>query len=165
MATMEILQSNQITGTLQFVGSNSVGPQLTITLTNVLITPSKALGLIADKWGEITLDGEVLVDIATGSFGQITTPDGQTSPDVNNYYIGKGVVSWSSTGGTGFRDIGNVSMFEFHPVVKRLDHYSSRLGVKTKDKTVVEEKSATVALTLDEWTYDNLKLVVMGVDG
>jgi hypothetical protein len=162
MATIEILQQSQINGSLQFVSTNSVGPQITITLPSVLISPTKAIGMIADAWGELELDGEVLVDIATGSFGQMTTPDGLSSPDVDNYYIGKGLVSWKGVNDGTFRDIGNVSKFEFTPEVKRLDHWSSRTGTKTKDKSVVVEKSAKVLLVMDEWTAENLRLVLMG---
>lgn len=164
MATMNILQAQQLTGALQFVGSNSVGPQLTIVLPHVLITPgNQAIGLIADQWGEFQLTCEVLVDITTGSFGTITTPDGQTTPNVDNYYVGKGIVSWQGTGDNAYRDLGNVSKFELTPDVKTLDHFSSRLGTRTKDKTVVLEKSMKVGLTMDEWTLDNLKLILMGL--
>lgn len=163
-ATIAILESGQLTGSLQFVGSNSVGPQIQMTLDTVLITPGAALNMIHDEWGQLHLDGEVLVNIATGSFGELIHPNtGLTSPDVTTYYIGKGVVSWQPAGTQGFRDIGNVGTFEFTPEVKRLDHYSSRLGIKTKDKTVVQEKSAKVKLIMDEWTYPNLLLVLMGV--
>lgn len=153
---MEILQVDQLLGEVGFTGTNSVGAKLQITLPKVLISPSKALSMIGDGWGEIELDGEVLVDITTGSFGQFTLNGEQAQPNVANYYIGKGIVSWNGA------DLGNVSKFEFTPQVKLLDHYSSRLGIKVKDLSVVQEKSAKLLITMDEWTTANLQLVLMG---
>lgn len=159
---MNILQQNQASGSLKFVGANSVGPQLTIVLPNVLLVPSKAFSLISDQWGMFELDGEVLAD-STGSFGTVTETGGQPSPNVANYYVGKGVVSWEPQGGGAFQDLGNVSKFEFQPEVKTLDHYSSRFGTKIKDLAIVLEKSAKVSLTMDEFTLANLQIALMGV--
>jgi hypothetical protein len=127
-----------------------------MTLPTVLITPNKAIGLISDSLTTIELDGEVLIDLTTGSAGQVVTPDGQTSPAIANYYDGKGIVQING------RDCGNVSKFEFHAGVKRVDHFSSRFGTKVKDFSFIQEKTATVSLTLDEFTFDNLLLVLLG---
>lgn len=166
-ATFEILQQSQILGSLKFVSTNSVGPTgIIMTLTSVLVKPSSKLDMIHDDYGQLALDGEVLCDITTGSFGQITHPDtGLTSPVVDAYYIGKGIVSWKAVNDIDYRDIGNVPIFEFTPEVKTKPHYSSRLGVKTKDLEVVESKEAKVKLVMEEWTYDNMLLVLMGVAG
>jgi hypothetical protein len=156
MAQFEILQAGDVIVPIKFVGANAIGPQITMVLPQVLITPNKAIGLISDALTTIELDGEVLIDLVTGSAGQVITPDGQTSPAIANYYDGKGVVSING------RDCGNVSKFDFHAQVKRVDHYSSRFGTKVKDFSFIQEKSATVTLTLDEFTYDNLLLVLLG---
>jgi hypothetical protein len=162
--TYQILQSGQLQVGVQFIGANSVGPQLTMTLPRVLITPAASLNMIHDEWGQLTLDGEVLVDITTGSFGTIVHPDsGATSPLPDEYYIGKGIVSIQQATDTSYIDVGNVPQFEFTPEVKKLDHYSSRLGIKTKDKTVVQEKAAKLKIVLDEWTARNLQMMLMGV--
>lgn len=79
-----------------------------------------------------------------------------------NYYIGKGIVSFKKSGDSSFRDLGNVTVFEFAPEVTILDHYSSRTGVKTKDRSVVTEKSAKVNVTAEEWTLENVQLAFMG---
>jgi hypothetical protein len=84
------------------------------------------------------------------------------APDVNNYYIGKGIVSFKKVGDSVFRDLGNVPVFEFTPTIEKLDHFSSRTGVKTKDRTVVISKSATIKLTLEEWNAANLALALLG---
>ena len=58
--------------------------------------------------------------------------------------------------------MGNCTEFEFTPEIEKLDHFSSREGVRTKDKSVVLQKSGTVRLVLDEWSVENLKLAVLG---
>lgn len=156
MAQFEILQATDVIVPIVFTGANAIGPQIVMTLPTVLITPNKAIGLISDSLTTIELDGEVLIDLTTGSAGQVVTPDGQSSPAIANYYDGKGIVTING------RDCGNVSKFEFHASVKRVDHYSSRFGTKVKDFSFVQEKNATVTLTLDEFTYDNLLLVLLG---
>lgn len=159
---MNILQAPQLLGSLQFVGANSVGPKITMILTSVLLTPAKALAMIGDNWGEIDLDGEALAD-ETGSFGTLAEAGAAVaSPNVGNYYIGKGIVSWQAQGAGGYVDLGNVSKFEFQPEIKTLPHFSSRFGTKTKDLEIVLEKSAKVTMTMDEWTIANLQLFLMG---
>lgn len=85
-----------------------------------------------------------------------------TSPSVNNYYIGKGIVSFKKAGDSAFRDLGNVPVFEFTPSIDKLDHFSSRSGVKKKDRSVAVQKTASVKLTLDEWSAANLALALLG---
>lgn len=82
--------------------------------------------------------------------------------DVNNYYIGKGVVSFKKEGDVDFRDVGNVPEFEFTPEIEELEHFSSREGVRTNDRTVVLQKSAQVRMVMEEWTLENLALAVLG---
>jgi hypothetical protein len=80
---------------------------------------------------------------------------------VNNYYIGKGVVSVSDDGNT-WTDVGNVPEFEFTPELEELEHFSSREGTRTRDKTVVVSKSATLRIVLEEWSQANLLLATLG---
>lgn len=84
------------------------------------------------------------------------------APDIRNYYIGKGVLSFKKTGDMTFRDLGNVGTFEWTPTLTKLDHFSSRAGTKTKDRTVVTEKAATVHIIMDEWSTENLALALLG---
>lgn len=84
------------------------------------------------------------------------------SPNEDNYYLGKGIVKWKGEGETTFRDIGNVPTYEYTQTVTKLDHFSSRLGTKTKDKSVVTEKAAEVKITMDEITASNLAMALMG---
>jgi hypothetical protein len=84
------------------------------------------------------------------------------SPSTDNYYIGKAVISWQANSVGAFRDVGNVPECEFTMDVQKLDHFSSRTGVRSKDKSVVIEKAATVRLVLEEMTVDNMALAMGG---
>lgn len=85
-----------------------------------------------------------------------------TAPNINNYYIGKGILSFKPTGAMEFRDLGNVVEFEWQPELEKLEHRSSREGVRTVDLTVIVEKKATVRISMDEWSVDNLALAMLG---
>src|SRR5436305_14786148 len=84
------------------------------------------------------------------------------SPSTDNYYVGKGKLSFKPTGATTFRDLGNVTELETTPNLTTLEHFSSREGVKKKDKEVVTDKKLTVRLVMDEWTADNLAMALLG---
>lgn len=86
------------------------------------------------------------------------------SPNVDNYAIGKGICSVkliSPTVDADFVDIGNVPEFEFTPTIERLDHFSSRGGVREKDRSVVVEKGGTLRMVMEEWTARNLAMALM----
>ncbi|MCW2854368.1 MAG: hypothetical protein JWM84_4032 [Nocardioides sp.] len=85
-----------------------------------------------------------------------------TSPNVDNYYVGKGIVSVSEDEGTTWRDVGNVPEFEWEPNLEKLDHFSSRTGVRTKDRSIITEKSATLRIVMEEFSADNLSMILMG---
>jgi hypothetical protein len=84
------------------------------------------------------------------------------NPNPLNYYIGKGVVSFRKSGDSDFRDMGNASVFEIAPEIEQLAHYSSRSGVKTKDRNVTTQKGGKLNITLDEWSFENLRLALLG---
>lgn len=83
------------------------------------------------------------------------------APSIDNYYIGKGKLFWTPDGGAE-RELGNVPEFEVTPALEKLDHYSSQAGVRTKDRSVVLEKSATVRIVLEEFSVENLRMALMG---
>lgn len=87
---------------------------------------------------------------------------GHTSPDIRNYIVGKGIVAFKQDGETAFRDVGNVPSFEFTPTIEKLDHFSSREGVKTKDRSVVLSKSGSIKMVMEEWTAENLAIALLG---
>jgi hypothetical protein len=165
--TFNILAQNEIYAKVKFTGANVQGPQITMELLHVMFRPGTAIGVIQqDEWGQLEVTGEVLVD-STGIFGTITHPDKTlVSPLVTQYYNGKGIVSVQITSGltpdVAYVDIGNVPVFTFTPVINTLAHFSSRLGVRSKDLEIITEKSATLAMTMEEWTYRNLLMAFLG---
>src|SRR4051812_34311615 len=84
-----------------------------------------------------------------------------TSPDTDNYFIGKGIAKFTPTGGI-LRDLGNAPEVELTPNVDKLDHFSSRSGVKKKDRTVVVTKGMALRVVLDEITVQNLQMLLLG---
>lgn len=161
MATINILSTPQLTGALTFVGQNSVGPKLTVNLPNVQISPGKDLEFIEDKLGDIDIKGEVLAD-EDGLFGTIDTDGDEASPSINNVYIGKGILSFNGT------DLGNCMKFSIKVDAKEIPRWNHRGdglgslgGVKKKDANFVNEVSAVVSFTLDEYSAFNLQLMVL----
>jgi len=88
-----------------------------------------------------------------------------TSPNVNNYHIGKGIVSFKETGESVFRDLGNAPSFVYTPTIEKLEHFSSREGVKTKDFTAITQVAATIKVTIDEITGENLAYFALAEQG
>jgi len=84
------------------------------------------------------------------------------SPDVQNYHIGKGIVSFQEAGGSTFIDLGNAPSFIYEPTIEKLEHFSAREGVKTKDFTAVTTVSAKITMELDEITAQNLSFFALG---
>ena len=88
-----------------------------------------------------------------------------TSPNVNNYHIGKGIVSFKEAGSGTYTDLGNAPSFTYEPAVEKLEHFSSREGVKTKDFTAITQVGATITFTLDEITAENLAFFALAEQG
>lgn len=85
----------------------------------------------------------------------------QNSAHIDNTFIGKGVVKFMKDGAGSYRDFGEVPEFEFTMNIDKLDYFSSRSGIRTKARTVVREKSATLRMVMSELTADNLALYFM----
>jgi hypothetical protein len=85
-----------------------------------------------------------------------------TSPSIQNYHIGKGVVSFKQDGSTSFLDLGNAPSFLWTPTTAKKDHFSSREGVKVKDFTAITETGATIKMKLDEINGANLAMFTLG---
>ena len=84
------------------------------------------------------------------------------SPSVDNYQVGKGIVSFMQDGDTEYRDLGNVSALSITADIETLDHFSSRSGVKSKDRSIILSKGATLNMTMDEVTARNVALMTAG---
>jgi len=84
-----------------------------------------------------------------------------TSPNTDNYFIGKGIVYWMGSSETEWRDLGNVPEFEVTLNLDKLDHFSSREGTRKKDRSIIREQSGTVRMVIEELTARNLELALM----
>lgn len=88
-----------------------------------------------------------------------------TSPNTDNYTLGKGVVFFDqlvSGSYQGERDLGNAPAFTFNIAIEKLEHYSSRGGLKAKDKEIISQITPGCAFTLDEINKENLALLTLG---
>lgn len=83
------------------------------------------------------------------------------SPDELNLSMFQGNVSFTPTGGSKFH-MGNCTRFVFSPTVDKLEHFSRMSPIRAKDKTVTRQVGATVALTLEEVTLENLAIFMQG---
>lgn len=84
------------------------------------------------------------------------------SPDVKNYYIGTGIVSFKATADTAFRDLGNVAKVTLKPVLTTKEHNTSRAGSRSVDRTLVTARKVEVTLDIEEITPENLALFWSG---
>jgi len=87
------------------------------------------------------------------------------SPNTDNYVLGKGVVYFNelvSNVYQGERDLGNAPAFSFSVAVEKLEHFSSRGGLKAKDKEVISQITPSVAFTLDEINAENIGMLSLG---
>jgi hypothetical protein len=69
---VEIFSSTSVSGALRFVGTNDVGPQITIDLYNVSFTPTGDLEMISDEWNSMEVEGDILTAASgpnEGKFG------------------------------------------------------------------------------------------------
>ena len=86
--------------------------------------------------------------------------------DTDNYTLGKGICYFNKKEADGSylgeRDLGNAPELTFSIDITKLDHFSSRGGIRAKDKTVVTEITPTLAFTLDEVNEENLALLTFG---
>jgi hypothetical protein len=86
------------------------------------------------------------------------------SPSTDNYTLGRGIVYFDRLVGStyqGERDMGNTPAFNVSVALEKLDHFSSRSGLKAKDKTVITQVTPTCTFTLDEINVENIALMFM----
>lgn len=88
------------------------------------------------------------------------------APNTENYLLGRGKIYFGKFDAdgvsTGLLDLGNAPAFNISIETDKLDHFSSRSGLKTKDKSVILEVTPSVSFTLDEINIENLKLAFLG---
>lgn len=88
-----------------------------------------------------------------------------TPHSTNNYTVGKGIISiaeWTNGSIGSYQDMGNCPSMEITPTQEKLDHYSSRSGYRTKDKSVIIELGYTLNFELDELAAENLTKFLVG---
>jgi len=94
-------------------------------------------------------------------------PSGTASPE--DYNLGRGKVSLGSLTAGNFpieyRDLGNAAEFNVSVETEKLEHQSSREGLKTIDKEVVVSQKVSLAITLDEINFENMALFFSGESG
>jgi hypothetical protein len=166
VGSIDIFKIPQLQGAAKFESHSAIGPLIVMEFPNVTFTPANnAIGVISDDWGQMQITAEVLADV-DGSFGTITHPDTSiVSPNTGLYYIGKGFVSIKINPATTYRDIGNAPVFEFQPNLTFKDHFSSREGINKRDMHVIDRAQATLNITMEEWSYDNLLVAFLGAVG
>jgi hypothetical protein len=89
------------------------------------------------------------------------------SPNIGNYVVGRGIayvklIPPTSPVDASYVDAGNVTEFTFQVKPTRLEHFSSRVGVRKKDLVVVTEVAATLTVILEEFTARNLGMAILG---
>lgn len=78
-----------------------------------------------------------------------------------DYTLGKGKVLFQPDGQTAFMDLGNAPAFTISVSIDKLEHFSSRSGLSTKDLEVITKLGMGGSFTLDEPKPDNLRMFVM----
>lgn len=69
---VDIFSQDEIAGQLRYVANNDVGPRWDVTLYNCSLKPNAAFSPISDEWGQMELNGEVLIvtgGLNDGKFG------------------------------------------------------------------------------------------------
>lgn len=90
-------------------------------------------------------------------------------PNTGDYTLGRGTVYAAGlTAGeipdvNGWRDLGNATEFNVSLETEKLEHQSSRQGLKVVDKEVILSQKMSIAFTLDELNDDNVANFLSGV--
>jgi hypothetical protein len=88
------------------------------------------------------------------------------APNTENYMLGRGRIyfnKFDANGNpTGWLDLGNAPAFAVGLTTDKLEHYSSRSGLRVKDKTVIMGIDVALKFTLDEFSVENLNLAFLG---
>lgn len=94
-----------------------------------------------------------LYKVTTGGTSGSTAPTGTTSSTTDGS-VTSAYQDWV--------DIGNCPTFEFQPETTKIEHFSSRSGVRERDLTVITERKGTLNITMDEWSPANIALAILG---
>jgi hypothetical protein len=93
-------------------------------------------------------------------------------PNTGDYSLGRGIVYEAAIDSTtelptiaGWRDLGNATEFNVSLETEKLEHQSSRQGLKVVDKEVILSQKMTIAFTLDELNDQNMANFLSGATG
>ncbi len=84
-----------------------------------------------------------------------------TAPSIRNYAIPRGTFAFTPEGGSA-TVLGNVRDCVYTPDITKKDHFSTQVGIRTKDLSVISQLGANMKMTLDELTDFNLALYLLG---
>lgn len=79
-----------------------------------------------------------------------------------NYTLGKGILyfdRYQNGAYSGYRDLGNAPSFSFNVNIEKLEHFSSRGGLRVKDKEIISQLTPSCSFTLDEITAENFEIL------
>jgi len=84
------------------------------------------------------------------------------------YFSGQGVIHVADRDSSGniltYRDVGNVPSLNISLETSVQDHKESRTGNRLTDFRLITENKATVTMTLEKFTKNNLKMLMYGSD-
>lgn len=76
--------------------------------------------------------------------------------------VGKGIAVFKPNGSTTFKDLGNCPQIELTPQFTTLDHFTSRTGVKLRDKRIITEQLMELKVVMEEYAAQNLAIMLAG---
>ena len=79
-----------------------------------------------------------------------------------NYTLGKGILyfqRYQNGKYSTWRDLGNAPSFSFNVNIEKLEHFSSRGGLRVKDKEIISQLTPSCSFTLDEITAENFEIL------
>lgn len=83
-----------------------------------------------------------------------------TAPNTSNYTISRGTFTFTPDGGSQ-TTLGNVRECTYTPDITKKDHFSTQVGIRTKDLSVISQLGATMKMTLDEINNFNLAMYLL----
>lgn len=95
-------------------------------------------------------------------------PNTTGTQNVDEYTLGRGILyvgELSNDIPVNWRDVGNATAFNLTVTTETLPHYSSRAGVRVKDKEVIVQTELNYTITLDSVNDENASLFFLGEKG
>ena len=85
---------------------------------------------------------------------------------VDDYQLGRGILQMAELDTTGypkgFRDLGNVPELTASVESEKLEHFSSRQGLKTLDKSIILQITSALSFVLEDINFENLAAFFSG---